>query len=92
MKVVELKEGGEEEEVTKENAREYVERYLQWVLEESVRPHFDAFRKGFMKVGREGGRERRRGGVSLVSCLCLKNNSSHPPSLPFSLPPSLPPS
>jgi len=50
MKVVELKEGGEEEEVTKENAREYVERYLQWVLEESVRPHFEAFRKGFMKV------------------------------------------
>ncbi|EWM28462.1 hect e3 ubiquitin [Nannochloropsis gaditana] len=37
-------------EVTAENAREYVELYLLWVLEDSIKPHFEAFRKGFLKV------------------------------------------
>jgi hypothetical protein len=51
-KTVPLKEGGEEMEVTAENAREYVELYLLWVLEDSIKSHFEAFRKGFLKVKR----------------------------------------
>lgn len=44
--------GGAELPVTNENLKEYVELYVDWLLTKSVAPHFDAFRKGFLKVGR----------------------------------------
>lgn len=37
--------------MTNENVREYVDLYVDWLLNRSVAPHFDAFRKGFVKVG-----------------------------------------
>jgi hypothetical protein len=35
--------------------QEYVERYLQWLLDESVAPQFDAFKRGFDRVMDGGG-------------------------------------
>jgi ubiquitin-protein ligase E3 A len=49
-KTHELVPGGSEIPVTNENVADYVQRYVQWVLVDSVKGQFDAFAKGFMKV------------------------------------------
>jgi len=45
-----LKPGGEDVPVTLENKQEYVNRYISYLLEESVVLQFDAFKKGFLSV------------------------------------------
>jgi len=42
-----LKEGGDKISVTNENKKEYVDLYLRYVMDTSVRSQFDAFYKGF---------------------------------------------
>uniref|UniRef100_A0A1B6KH92 HECT domain-containing protein n=2 Tax=Graphocephala atropunctata TaxID=36148 RepID=A0A1B6KH92_9HEMI len=45
-----LKPGGENESVTQENKKEYVDLYVDFVLNKSVERHFRAFRDAFHKV------------------------------------------
>jgi len=45
-----LKEGGSEEFVTPQNVTEYIQLYLEWMLDSSISSQFQAFRKGFLKV------------------------------------------
>jgi len=45
-----LKKGGEEIDVTNENKAEYVQLYVNYVLNSSCKTHFDAFKEGFLKV------------------------------------------
>ena len=42
--------GGEEIDVTNENKAEYVQLYVNYVLNSSCKTHFDAFKEGFLKV------------------------------------------
>lgn len=46
----ELKEGGENLPVTKDNREEYVRLYADWLLNESIAEQFSAFRHGFELV------------------------------------------
>lgn len=46
----ELKEGGSHMKVTKENRQEYVDLYVDFVLNASVKHCFEAFSQGFYKV------------------------------------------
>ncbi len=48
---------GGDKHVTNDNVQEYVDRYVQWVLVDSVQQQYDAFHKGFMRVC--GGQVRR---------------------------------
>lgn len=45
----ELKEGGKEIEVTNENKHEYVDLYVDFILNKSVEKWFNSFKKGFDK-------------------------------------------
>lgn len=45
----ELKEGGKEIEVTQDNKHEYVELYIDFMMNKSVEKWFTAFQKGFQK-------------------------------------------
>jgi len=47
---VDLKENGVEIDVTAENRQEYVDLYVDWVLNKSIEKQFRSFRKGFQKV------------------------------------------
>uniref|UniRef100_A0A061R666 Ubiquitin-protein ligase E3 A n=1 Tax=Tetraselmis sp. GSL018 TaxID=582737 RepID=A0A061R666_9CHLO len=47
---VELKPGGSSIAVTEDNRREFVELYVDYILNESVKVQFDAFSKGFLMV------------------------------------------
>lgn len=49
-KVIDLVPGGREKAVTNENRQEYVDRYVDWLLNESVKDQFTAFMKGFCTV------------------------------------------
>ena len=44
---IELKPGGADIEVTKDNKEEYVLLYVKWILVDSILPQWQAFRKGF---------------------------------------------
>lgn len=46
----ELKPGGSSISVTSANKEEYVLLYVRWLLVDSVRPQYEAFESGFMKV------------------------------------------
>lgn len=46
-KKLELKPGGANIEVTKENKEEYVLLYVKWILVDSILPQWRAFRRGF---------------------------------------------
>ncbi len=48
VKTFELKPGGANIPVTEENRREYVDLYVDFLLNESVRTQFNAFRRGFL--------------------------------------------
>ncbi|XP_046391938.1 probable E3 ubiquitin-protein ligase HERC4 isoform X1 [Ischnura elegans] len=50
MKVLALKPGGGNIPVTQENKKEYVDLYVDWILNKSVEKHFIAYRTGFLKV------------------------------------------
>ena len=50
-RMVELCEGGSSKPVTAENREEYVEAYAQHLLTSCIAPQFDAFKRGFDKVG-----------------------------------------
>jgi len=50
MQVYELKSGGADIPVTLENRKEYVELYVNYLLESSVTVQFEAFKKGFLSV------------------------------------------
>jgi len=45
-----LIEGGREVEVTRENRKEYVRLYVEWILEGSIRKSFEEFKSGFDRV------------------------------------------
>ncbi|KAG8232703.1 hypothetical protein J437_LFUL014721 [Ladona fulva] len=49
-RVFRLKPGGENIPVTQENKWEYVDLYVDWVLNKSVEKHFQAYQNGFLKV------------------------------------------
>jgi len=49
-RIVELCPGGTDKPVTEANAREYVERYVNHVLNSSVNEQFSPFRDGFLSV------------------------------------------
>jgi len=49
-RTVELVPGGAAIAVTADNRRQFVELYARYVLEEAVRPQFDAFAAGFLQV------------------------------------------
>ena len=57
---VELVPGGAKKAVTKENVKEYVSAYIDYLFNKSVEQPFDAFNKGFHYVC---------GSKVLVSCL-----------------------
>jgi ubiquitin-protein ligase E3 A len=46
-KTVELKEGGKDVPLTSANRHEYIQLYVDWVLNRSVAKQFTAFKKGF---------------------------------------------
>lgn len=50
FRTVELKEGGSELSVDNENRKEYVLRYVEYLLNTTVKKQFSAFFDGFMKV------------------------------------------
>ncbi len=50
MKVVELKDGGAAIPVTNANRQEFVDRYVEFVLEKSIARQFGAFAKGFHRA------------------------------------------
>ncbi|VDI24269.1 Hypothetical predicted protein, partial [Mytilus galloprovincialis] len=50
VKTVELKPGGADISVTKANREEYVQLYVDWVLNRSIYPQFQAFYHGFHSV------------------------------------------
>lgn len=47
-KKIELKPGGADIPVTKDNKEEYVLRYVRWLLVDSIHQQWDAFEKGVM--------------------------------------------
>jgi hypothetical protein len=49
IRISRLSDGGNVS-VTNENKAEYVELYVEWVLNTSVEEHFRAFKHGFLKV------------------------------------------
>ncbi|XP_063703150.1 probable E3 ubiquitin-protein ligase HERC4 isoform X2 [Culicoides brevitarsis] len=49
-KTFELKPGGDSIYVTQENKREFVDLYVDFILNKSVESHFKGFYQGFMKV------------------------------------------
>eukprot|EP00049_Salpingoeca_infusionum_P027409 m.32070 g.32070 ORF g.32070 m.32070 type:complete len:843 (+) comp9487_c2_seq1:237-2765(+) len=50
VREVELKPGGSDIDVTKANKQEYVELYVDWLLNKSIEIPFNAFRDGFSSV------------------------------------------
>ena len=52
---VELKTNGASISVTQANKHEYVDLYVQYVLEDSIKTQFDAFARGFRKVCNNSG-------------------------------------
>lgn len=50
VETYELKENGTNVSVTAENKHEYVNQYIEWTLNSSVAPMFDAFKRGFHNV------------------------------------------
>ena len=50
VKTVALKEGGADVAVSSANRAEYVQLYVEWYLERSVKTQFDAFRRGLVRV------------------------------------------
>lgn len=46
----ELKPGGGSIPLTSENRQEYVDLYVNWILNTAFQPSFEAFRRGFLKV------------------------------------------
>jgi E3 ubiquitin-protein ligase HECTD2 len=50
VKTYKLKEGGENIPVTNENRKEYVELYLDWILNTAIYEQFRAFYLGFHSV------------------------------------------
>ena len=50
VKTIDLVENGTNISVTAENKKDYVDRYVKWVLEENIAPMFDAFKTGFLNV------------------------------------------
>ncbi|KAK3590225.1 hypothetical protein CHS0354_041290 [Potamilus streckersoni] len=50
VKTHDLKPNGANIPVTNENRKEYVDRYVNWILNESIYPHFQAFYHGFHTV------------------------------------------
>lgn len=48
MKTHELKAGGKDVDVTAANRREYVDRYVHWVLDESIAKQFEEFKVHFI--------------------------------------------
>ena len=49
-KTYDLKPDGENIAVTNENRQEYVDLYISWLLEDSIKQQFDAFKSGFQTV------------------------------------------
>lgn len=49
-KLVEFKEGGSQISVTNENKDEFIQLYVDWLLNKSINPQFAPFYKGFYKV------------------------------------------
>lgn len=52
-KTKELKPGGSDIPVTSDNKEEYVMRYVQWVLVDSIYAQYGSFQAGFMRVMQE---------------------------------------
>lgn len=50
LKTVDLKENGGEITVTTENRQEYVDLYVDYLINKSVESQFEAFKRGFKKV------------------------------------------
>lgn len=50
MKSVQLKADGDKIRVTKENRKEFVDLYVDYILNKSIEQQFDSFYTGFMKV------------------------------------------
>lgn len=50
MKTYKLKDGGENISVTTENRKEYVQLYLDWILNAAIYEQFRAFYLGFHSV------------------------------------------
>ena len=50
VRTFDLKPGGSDISVTKDNRQEYVDRYLDHIFNKSVQKQFDAFYRGFHKV------------------------------------------
>jgi len=50
VKTYKLKDGGENIPVTNENRKEYVELYLDWILNAAIYEQFRAFYLGFHSV------------------------------------------
>ncbi|KAL4239292.1 putative E3 ubiquitin-protein ligase herc4 [Mactra antiquata] len=50
VKSVELTQGGSNKSVTKENRKEFVELYVDYIFNKSVESHFNSFYTGFHKV------------------------------------------
>mmetsp|Transcript_23572 Transcript_23572/g.30811 ORF Transcript_23572/g.30811 Transcript_23572/m.30811 type:complete len:744 (+) Transcript_23572:165-2396(+) len=69
IKSIDLKPNGSNIPVTKDNRQEYVDLYVQWLLEKSIESQFSAFRRGFMKVcGGEAMKLFRPEDVELLIC------------------------
>lgn len=50
VKTIALKDGGDKIRVTKDNRKEFVDLYVDYVLNKSIENEFNSFYKGFMKV------------------------------------------
>lgn len=50
VKTIALKDGGDKIRVTKDNRKEFVDLYVDYVLNKSIEKEFDSFNTGFMKV------------------------------------------
>eukprot|EP00752_Nemacystus_decipiens_P004319 g3945.t1 len=50
VKTFDLKEGGGETAVTRDNRQEYVDLYVRWLLVDSVKDQYGPFERGFHKV------------------------------------------
>lgn len=48
--IIELKDGGKDIELTRENRDEFVALYVDWYLNKSIEPQFTPFYNGFYKV------------------------------------------
>ena len=52
LEVIELVPGGADIPVTEENRRDFVDKYVDWVLVKSVEDQYNAFREGTPQFGR----------------------------------------